>query len=342
MRGAFQVMKKVYLGLSIAMLAIALTACGGNQAANSTATNNSTTPAATTTTAEKPAEEGAKQETRTIKYLDKEYTVPSKVERIAITGSMESMEDALVLGVKPVGAISIGGKFPEMFAPITGEAKSTGEKIQLNLESIVSMKPEVILGSSKFPPETFEKLTKITTAFPVSHISTNWEANLLLLGELTGKQAEAQKVIDDYKKEVEAAKTQLGEGVKDKKVVAIRLRQGSINIYPEKVFFNPSLYSELGFTAPAEVKAAKAQEVVSLEKFSEMNPDYIFVQFSADENKDNPKALEDLENNPIWKSINAVKNGKVFVNVVDPLAQGGTAWSKVHFLKAAVEKLSAK
>lgn len=333
-------MKKIYLGFSIAMLAIALTACGGQQAADSNAANNNTAPAATTT--EKPAAEATQQETRTLKYLDKEYTVPSKTERIVITGSMESMEDALVLGVKPVGAISVGGKFPEMFAPITGEAQSIGEKTQPNLETILSLKPDVILGSSKFPPETLEKLDKIKTTFPVSHISTNWEANLLLMGELTGKQAEAQKVIDDYKKDVEAAKAKLGDSLKDKKVVVIRLRSGNINIYPEKVFFNPSLYADLGLTAPAEVKAAKAQEVVSLEKFSEINPDYIFVQFSTDENKDNPKALEDLQNNPIWKSINAVKNGNVFVNVVDPLAQGGTAWSKVNFLKAAVEKLSAK
>lgn len=334
-------MKKIYRVLSImALMTLVLTGCGGNKDAAAPAAS----PAATAATAptEKPAEDTAKQETRTIKYLDKEYTIPAKSDRIVITGSMESMEDSLVLGVKPIGAISVGGKFPEMFAPVTGQAKSIGEKTQPNMESILSLKPDVILGSSKFPPEVVEKLGKIAPTFPVSHISTNWEANLLLLGELTGKQAEAEKVLKDYKEGAAGAKAQLGEALKDKKVLVIRIRQGSINIYPEKVFFNPSLYDDLGLTAPAEVKAAKAQEIVSLEKFSEINPDYLFIQFSEDENKDNPKALDDLQKNPIWQSLAAVKNGKVFVNVVDPLAQGGTAWSKVHFLKAAVEKLSAK
>ncbi|MBG9942351.1 ABC transporter substrate-binding protein [Brevibacillus formosus] len=332
-------MKKIYLGLSIAALTLALTACGGGKET----TTNTTTPApATTATAEKPADEANKAETRTIKYLDKEYTIPSKTERIVIAGSMESMEDSLVLNVNPVGAISVGGKFPEMFAPITGEAKSIGEKMQPNLETILSLKPDVIMGSSKFPPEVVEKLSKIAPTFPVSHISTNWEANLQLLGELTGKQADAERALQAYKAEAEAAKAKLGESLKDKKVLAIRLRQGNINIYPDKVFFNPVLYADLGLTAPAEVKAAKAQEIISMEKFSQINPDYLFVQFSLDENKDNPKALEDLQNNPIWKSVNAVKNGNVYVNVVDPLAQGGTAWSKTQFLKAAVEKLSAK
>ncbi|WP_429844916.1 iron-hydroxamate ABC transporter substrate-binding protein [Brevibacillus sp. FIR094] len=334
-------MKKIYLGLSIAALTLALTACGGGKEA----ANNTTAPTsapATTATAEKPADDANKAETRTIKYLDKEYTVPSKTERIVIVGSMESMEDSLVLNVNPVGAISVGGKFPEMFAPITGEAKSIGEKIQPNLETILSLKPDVILGSSKFPPEMAEKLNKIAPTFPVSHISTNWEANLQLLGELTGKQAEAEKALNEYKSGIEAAKAKLGDSVKDKKVLVIRLRQGNINIYPEKVFFNPALYADLGLTAPEEVKAAKAQEIISMEKFSQINPDYLFIQFSPDENKDKPNVLEDLQNNPIWKSVNAVKNGKVYVNVVDPLAQGGTAWSKTQFLKAAVENLSAK
>ncbi|MGG4456398.1 iron-hydroxamate ABC transporter substrate-binding protein [Brevibacillus porteri] len=334
-------MKKIYLGLSIAALTLALTACGGGKEA----ANNTTAPTAapaTTAAAEKPADDANKAETRTIKYLDKEYTVPSKTERIVIAGSMESMEDSLVLNVNPVGAISVGGKFPEMFTPITGEAKSIGEKIQPNLETILSLKPDVILGSSKFPPEMVEKLNKIAPTFPVSHISTNWEANLQLLGELTGKQAEAEKALNEYKSGIEAAKAKLGDSVKDKKVLVIRLRQGNIGIYPEKVFFNPALYADLGLTAPEEVKAAKAQEIISMEKFSQINPDYLFIQFSPDENKDKPNVLEDLQNNPIWKSVNAVKNGKVYVNVVDPLAQGGTAWSKTQFLKAAVENLSAK
>ncbi|GAB1533728.1 MULTISPECIES: iron-hydroxamate ABC transporter substrate-binding protein [Brevibacillus] len=334
-------MKKIYLGLSIAALTLALTACGGGKEAANNKTAPTTAPA-TTATAEKPADEANKAETRTIKYLDKEYTVPSKTERIAIVGSMESMEDSLVLNVKPVGAISVGGKFPEMFAPITGEAISIGEKIQPNLETILSLKPDVILGSSKFPPEMAEKLNKIAPTFPVSHISTNWEANLQLLGELTGKQAEAEKALNEYKSGIETAKAKLGDGIKDKKVLVIRLRQGNINIYPEKVFFNPALYADLGLTAPEEVKAAKAQEIISMEKFTQINPDYLFIQFSPDENKDKPNALEDLQSNPIWKSVNAVKNGNVYVNVVDPLAQGGTAWSKAQFLKAAVEKLSAK
>ncbi|SCW31496.1 iron complex transport system substrate-binding protein [Paenibacillus tianmuensis] len=330
-------MKRRWSGIgAAALLALALSACG-------TAGQGKEQPAASSGT-EKPAataKEAAAPATKTIKYLGKDYTVPGKTDRIVISGAMEAMEDALVLGVKPIGAITVGGKFPKMFESITQGVESTGEKMQPNIEGILKMKPDVILGSSKFPPEMAEKLAKVAPTFPVSHISTNWEANLLLLGELTGKQEQAKQVLQKYKEDVTAAKAKLGDRLKDKKVVSLRVRTGNLYIYPEGVFFNASLYADLGFTAPPEVKAAKAQELISIEKFSEMNPDYIFLQFSEDENKDKPKALEDLQKNPIWQSINAVKNGKVFVNVVDPLGQGGTSWSKIQFLKAAMEKLAS-
>ncbi|ERI11179.1 iron-hydroxamate ABC transporter substrate-binding protein [Aneurinibacillus aneurinilyticus] len=326
-------MKKKYMSFGLIIVVILmLTACGTGKEALTTNVAGST--------AEKKTDGTESKETRTIQYLGKEYTVPAKTERIVIAGSMETMEDSVVLKVQPTGGITVGGKFPPIFAEVTGSTVPIGEKMQPNIEAILKLKPDVILGSTKFPADVAEKFKKIAPTILVSHVSANWEDNLRLLAELTGKQEKAEQVLQKYKGDVAMAKTKLGENMKGKKVVAIRLRGGNINIYPEKVFFNPSLYADLGFTAPKEVKAAKAQEMISLEKFSEMNPDYLFVQFSADENKDQPKALEELQSNPIWQSINAVKNGKVFVNVVDPLAQGGTAWSKINFLQAAVEKLS--
>lgn len=331
-------------GLLLAF-AVLLSACGGeNKETSGNAAGNGTTqsPSAESGNAA-TTDEGVTGEatgTKTVKYLDQEYTVPANTERIVITGAVEAMEDAIVLDVKPVGAISFAGKFPELFAPITSEATSTGEKTEPNFETILSLKPDVILGSTKFKPEVMEQLNKIATTIPYSHISTDWESNLRLLGELSGKQDQAEQAISQYKTDLENAKAKLSDTVKGSKAVAIRIRAGELYIYPEKVFFNPVLYGDLGLAVPEEVKAAKAQELVSKEKFAEMNPDYVFLQFSPDENKDTPNALEEFRNDPIVKNISAVKNGKLFVNVVDPLAQGGTAYSKIEFMKAAVENLN--
>lgn len=328
-------MKKRLLVLTLsALVAVGVTGCGSK--------NNNEEGSANANKEVQQSTNESQQENKEkkITYLGKEYTVPSKDAKIVITGTMESMEDALMLDVKPLGAITVGGEFPAMFKEITAETKPIGEKIQPNIETILSLKPDIILGSTKFPVETLEKLNKVKDTIPVSHISTDWEDNLMLMGQLSGKEDKAKEIIEKYKEDAKEAKEKLGDKMKDKKVVTIRIRSGNIFIYPETVFFNPVLYNDLGLTAPEPVKAAKAQEEISLEKFSELNPDYIFVQFSENENAEKPKTLEELNNNPIWKSINAVKEGKVFVNTVDPLGQGGTAWSKSNFLKAAVSELS--
>ncbi|MEC0014541.1 ABC transporter substrate-binding protein, partial [Bacillus cereus] len=149
----------------------------------------------------------------------------------------------------------------------------------------------------------------------------------------------AEKIIKDYNSDAEKAKAKLGDKLKDKKVLVIRLRANELFLYPEGVYFNPVIYKDLGLTAPEQLKTVKAQEKISFEKLAELNPDYIFLQYEASENK-NPKVLEEIESNPIWQSMNAAKEKKVFVNVVDPMAQGGTAWSKTAFLKEAVKNLS--
>ena len=318
--------KNLFLISMVAVLSIGLVACGNAEK-----------------TSQKPAKDSAvaattKQDTQTITYLDKEYTIPAKVTKI-VTASLESMEDAAVLGIKPIGAVTVGGKLPEYLAKDLEGAESIGEKMQPNYETLLKLKPDVIMWSSKSPGDVTEKLGKVAPTFPFSHISTNWESNLRLMAQLSGTQEKAEKIITQYNEDAVKAKLEMGDKLKGKKIIVARIRGGSLYLYPQDVYLNPVIYKDLGLTVPEEIKPVKAQEMISLEKFSEMNPDFIFLQFAESENAEKTKALEELQSNPIWKSINAVKNKKVIVNSVDPLLQGGTALSKTAFLKIATENL---
>ena len=325
--------KLFMLGMAT-VFSLGLAGCGDTEKAN----NDSKEASAEK---EEAATEETKEaaETQMITYLGEEYTIPKKINNIA-TASLEAMEDAAVLGVKPVGAITVAGELPAYLAKDLAGAESIGEKMQPNYETLLQLKPDVILGTSKYQPDVAEKLNKVATMVPVSHISTNWADNLRLMGELTGKDAETEKIISDYNADAEKTKEELADTIKNKKMVVLRIRSGNMMVYPESVYLNPVIYQDLGATVPEEIKAAKAQEEISLEKLAQMNPDYIFLQFESSENKDNPKALEELQNNPIWKSTTAAKEDHVFVNAVDPLAQGGTAWSKTTFLKAIKENIA--
>lgn len=330
-------MKKKFLFISfIALFMLILAACGEKKAVEEESSTDTPKEEEVTQTKEESTNENG---TRTIEYLGESYEVPEKVERIVVTGAMEAMEDMVVLDVHPVGAIAIGGKFPELYASVTDKAESIGEKIKPNFEKILELNPDVILGSTKFPEEVQSKLEKIAPTILVSHISTNWESNLNLLAELTGKQADAEKILSTYKADIEAAKSTLTEKLQDQKVAAIRIRGGQAYVYPKEVFLNAVLYGELGLVVPNEVAKAKSQEAISVEQLADMNPDYLFVQFSTDENADAPNALEDFKKNPIIQNITAFKNDRVFVNVLDPLMEGGPAYSRIKFLEAIQQNL---
>lgn len=330
-------MKKKFLFISfIALFMLILAACGEKKAVEEESSTDTPKEEEVTQTKEESTNENG---TRTIEYLGESYEVPEKVERIVVTGAMEAMEDMVVLNVHPVGAIAIGGKFPELYASVTDKAESIGEKIKPNFEKILELNPDVILGSTKFPEEVQSKLEKIAPTILVSHISTNWESNLNLLAELTGKQADAEKILSTYKADIEAAKSTLTEKLQDQKVAAIRIRGGQAYVYPKEVFLNAVLYGELGLAVPNEVAKAKSQEAISVEQLADMNPDYLFVQFSTDENADAPNALEDFKKNPIIQNITAFKNDQVFVNVLDPLMEGGPAYSRIKFLEAIQQNL---
>jgi iron complex transport system substrate-binding protein len=81
------------------VFSIGLGACGNAETTSTKATKQEENKVSTST----------KQDKQTITYLNNKYTVPKNVTKIA-TASLESMEDAAVLGVKPVGAVTVGGK----------------------------------------------------------------------------------------------------------------------------------------------------------------------------------------------------------------------------------------
>lgn len=318
-------MKKYWkLGVA-ALLTLSLAAC------NTSEENNSKKE-------EKPAETEEQAKEMKIDYLGTEYTFPNPVENI-VAASFESMEDAVALGIKPVGVLEVGGKVPDYLSELEG-ATLVGNKRAPSAETILSLDPDAIIGTSKWGEDVMAQMNKLATTLPYSHISANWKDNLLALAELTNKTSEAEKLIADYEQKIADTKEEIAKSdVSEKSILMVRVRGGLMYIYPENVYFNPVLYQELGFKVPEVVEKAEAQAELSLETLSDVNPDIIFLQFEETENADAPSALEDLKNNDIFKSLKAVQNDEVYVNTIAPLAEGGTAWSKTRFLDVVEENL---
>lgn len=332
--GGFFTMKKFSYLLAISALSLMLGACNTDDADNADAKDTSATEET-----DKKEEQIEESTTQKVTYLGTEYEVPSKIDTI-IAASLEAMEDAAVLGVKPAGVISDDGtNIPSYLEKELAGATVVGTKKEPSAETMLTLNPDVILGTSKWDEAQMTNYNKVATTFPYSHISTNWKDNLSLLGQLTGKEKEAEKAIADYEAKLGEARAQIqSSDLKDKKVILIRLR-GGMAVYPAGVFLNPSVYEDLGFQTPDELGSIEAQTEITHETLAEWNPDIVLIQVESPDDPEKAAALQDVLNNDIFKNINAAKNDQVYVNILEPMAQGGTAWSKINFLDAFVENV---
>jgi iron complex transport system substrate-binding protein len=312
-------LKKKMIRVSAIALSLVLVGCGKNN--GTTATGESSTKVSTT----------AKEET--INYLDTDYTVKFPTSKI-ITASLEAMEDAAALDVKPLGAITVGGEIPSYLKKQMGDkVANVGDKFSPNVESVTALSPDVILGSTKFDDDVTNNLNKIAPTINVSHKSNDWEANLKLMGTLAGKADEADRLITDYKNDLKSFKADHSD-VSDKKILLLRIREGELCIYGTDYYYNPMLYKDLGFAVPKEVTDVDGQTTISPEQLAKIDADIIIVQFMDSENEGFTSALDDLKKDAIWKSVPAVANKQVFYNIVDGGYQGGTYLSKEVMLKA--------
>lgn len=315
-------MKKKSFLYSVVLTSLFLTACG-NTNNTSSSDSSSTTESSTTEVAKKSS----------ITYLDKEYEVNYPTKRI-VTASLETMEDAAALKVHPLGAVTVGGAIPSYIVSDLGtDVQNVGDKFGPNVELVTTLQPEVILGSTKFDDDVTANLNKIAPTINVSHVSENWKENLQLLGALTGKEDKAEELIADYEKELAKTKEN-NDNLDDLSIVILRVRDGELCLYGENVYYNPMLYSDLGFKQPDEIAKVQGQETISVEQFAKINPDIVFVQFAAEENQGHENFIDDLQADPIWKSMTAAKEDKVFFDIVDGGYQGGTYLSKKVMLEA--------
>lgn len=137
----------------------------------------------------------------TISHDFGETTIPKPPERIVVTEQGEGLDSLLALGVSPTGMV-MGRNYIEGLAPwaIAAGAEDVpiiGEMAEgeLDFEAIAALQPDLILTS--WPDAAiYQTLASIapTLVFKNSD-ATTWQDVQRLIGEATGRSAQAEQVI---------------------------------------------------------------------------------------------------------------------------------------------------
>lgn len=240
------------------------------------------------------------------------------------------LEDSLIkLGVTPVAQWANGDKsqayLQDQLKDIPLSDLSTGLP---SPEVVLSYQPDlIILHTATFVKDgVYESYAKIAPTYVFNNASGDVAKSLTTLGELLGKSAEAEAALHQYEAKVTASKAALDEAVAGKKVAIIRFAGKGVNMMGKNYLAGFVVHQQLGVGNSKFVDTENSFNV-SLEVLPDLDADYIFI---INQYGQGTERLKEMTDSPIWQSIPAVKNGKVFeVNAEYWLGSGLIAYEKI-------------
>jgi iron complex transport system substrate-binding protein len=268
---------------------------------------------------------------RTISHAMGDTVLTSVPKRVVVL--FNGMVDiSLTLGVKPVGAVESWLQLPwyhYLRADMAG-VRSLGDEFQPNLETIVSLKPDLIIGSQLRHEKIYEQLSKIAPTIMTGDVF-DWKTNLQLAASALNKQDNANVFLADWNNRVANFKAAMGSRLNTEVSIVRYQPDGSARFYVTG--FAGTIFKELGIARPKaqQVEGKTLVGITSKEQIPLMDGDVIFditSDWAGDEKAF--KAQEDWLSNPLWKNLKGVKNGKYYkVNDVTWNLSGGATAAKM-------------
>lgn len=255
------------------------------------------------------------KESYVIKHAMGETTIKGIPKRVVVLTN-EGAEALLAVGVTPVGSTKprAGEEWYPHLAKELKDTKVVGTERDVNLEAIMKLKPDLIIGNKMRHEKVYEQLKEIAPTVYSETLRGDWKENFTLYTKAVNKEKEGQKALDDYKKRIEAIKEKLGDKIVSK-VSIIRFVPGDVRIY-QKNSFSGVVLQDIGFKRPPlQDKDDFAIKGVTKEQIPNMDGDYLFYFTSdkdANKNNEGNTIAKEWTEDPLFKQLQASKNNKVF------------------------------
>lgn len=263
--------------------------------------------------------------------LGRQVTLPDHVTRVVVLQhqtlnllvQLHAAED--IVGVLSSWKKQLGPQFAR-FMPEIGQLATPGDLTQVNIESLLALRPQVVFVANYAPPAMIAQIQQ--AGIPVVAISLRHDAageknkmnptmadeeqaynaglmeGIRLIGEVVERQPEAEALIHytfEARKQANAPVADIPQNQR----VRVYMANPDLNTYGAGKYTGLMMaHAGALNVAAASVKGARQ---VSLEQVLEWNPQVIFVQDRY------PQVVKQIENDPQWQAIDAVKHHRVWL-----------------------------
>lgn len=287
--------------ITVLFLALLVAACGSKSAppaASSPPVSDSVKPFASEGASEEP-------EFRTIETVNGAIRIPANPKRVV---AEEYLGSLIALDIIPVGAPGLTLQNYYFKDALAGVADS-GTYGSPSVELIASLNPDLIITGNKDVYSTLSKVAP-TLEIPYGQLK-NAHEELTFFGNVFGMEDKAEAWLAEYERRIEEAKAKVAEAIPDAATFSvIESTDKSIFVYGDNFGRGgQAVYQALGRKPPAAVAEnimEKGWGEISAEVIQEYAGDYIVLTA-------NGRTAEDFRKDPIWGSIPAVKNGRLYV-----------------------------
>ncbi|GIQ63873.1 hypothetical protein PACILC2_24410 [Paenibacillus cisolokensis] len=190
----------------------------------------------------------------------------------------------------------------------------TSRPFDANLDEMVRIRPDAIIGTDQLRPSVKAKLMDMATTFFVPTENVGWRDQLRMIARFLDKEDQAELWIQRYEQRVRSAREQLDAVLGNDSILILRIYGQSIHAYWNrglKDVFHRDLKLKLAFRSESSYNVPLA-----LEQLAELNPDRILLVVC-------PEASSRaywlaLQHTAAWRQLKAVRNRHVYLITSDP------------------------
>lgn len=297
-----------------------------------------------------PAGTAAREAITVTDARNREVTLDAAAAKV-VTLEWSVTEYVTSLGVQPVGASDVAGYSSwASAAPLSESVTDVGVRTEPSIESIAELEPDLILAdTSSIPAEAMTQMERIAPVVVVNSATTDdllglIKDNQAMVGQLLGKEAEAEQLAADFDARMEQGRAAIEEAGKsgtpmvftypyaEANSITVRMHgPGSAPSVVGKMIGLTDAWTEIGDEAYGLTSA-------DVEGLTQLPDNTEFLYWGNDEGKDPVTTV--LADNAVWQQLPFVEAGRVHRAGVGIWIYGGTP-SLAQFAEDLVAQVTA-